>query len=154
MIEAITKVVTIKEKEKTFYFLLQKLTPWQQTDLMAELVKIICKGSPNNSKDVEQALHLIMQSQHVVEEADKKKVNTEAIHLVIQAIKGALASLSKPDRDQIFRMLLSNLKIDISKEGKGSYMAASLENLDQYFDTYWGILSLLKEAFMFNLGFF
>lgn len=154
--------ITIEDNGKIVNFIVKRLNPEDQLNFIVKLIGIIAKGSIANSKTIEQVLHNAIFSGKKIEgleeeQAEQKKKDEAAKtmgDLIREATKGALATLSKEDKDFIFAELLKNVKIDAGTHGSGSYIAdATWEELNHRFDSFIGPMKLIKEVAFINFEF-
>lgn len=140
---------SIQDNEKIINFIANRLAPFEQFNLILKLIGIVSKGSLTNTAQVEQVLHNVFQTGKEVENADSK-VDVNTFTLILDAIKGALATLSEHDRDWLLTELLKNVKID---KGQNYIVNATIEELNSQLSGFRPILKLLTELIKINLGF-
>lgn len=140
---------SIQDNEKIINFIANRLAPFEQFNLILKLIGIVSKGSLTNTAQVEQVLHNVFQTGKEVENADSK-VDVNTFTLILDAIKGALATLSEHDRDWLLTELLKNVKID---KGQSYIVNATIEELNSQLSGFRPILKLLTELIKINLGF-
>lgn len=139
---------SIQDNDKKINFIVNRLAPFEQFNLILKLIGIVSKGSLTNTAQVEQVLHNVFQTGKEVENADSK-VDVNTFTLILDAIKGALATLTEHDRDWLLTELLKNVKIE-----KESYLIpATIEELNSQLSGFRPILKLLTELVKINLGF-
>lgn len=139
----------IKDGENTIKFIADRLAPFEQFNLILKVIGIVAKGSQTNTKQVEQVLHNVFQTGTVVEGV-KSDIDVNTFALILDAIKGALATLSEEDRDWLLFELLKNVKIDC---GQSYIVKATIEELNKRLSGFKPILKLLTELVKINLGF-
>lgn len=140
---------SIQDNEKIINFIANRLAPFEQFNLILKLIGIVSKGSLTNTAQVEQVLHNVFQTGKEVENADSK-VDVNTFTLILDAIKGALATLNEHDRDWLLTELLKNVKID---KGQNYIVNATIEELNSQLSGFRPILKLLTELIKINLGF-
>lgn len=135
----------INNKEKRLNFIIERLKPFEQFNLIIKIISIVSKGNATS----EQTLHNLFQTGKEVEGAGKAE-NVVPMKLILDMIKGALAELSDKDRDWLINELLKNIKIDC---GQGYIVHASQTELDERCHSFQPIFKLLQQAVKINLGF-
>jgi hypothetical protein len=140
---------SIQDNEKTLNFIAIRLEPFEQWNFILRIIGIVSKGSLTNSAQVEQVLHNIFQTGKEVENV-KSKADVNTFALVLDAIKGALATLSDNDRDWLLTELLKNVKID---KGQSYIITATIDELNNELSGFKPIFKLLAELVKINLGF-
>lgn len=139
---------SIQDEKNTLNFIALRLEPFEQFDLILKVIGIVAKGSLSNSAQVQQVLHNVFQTGKEVEDTSKIDVNSFA--LILDAIKGALASLSGEDRDWLLSELLKNVKLDC---GQSYIVQATREELNKRLSGFRPIIQLLTKLVKINLGF-
>lgn len=140
----------INNKEKKLNFIVERLKPFEQFNLILKIISIIAKGNTTNSSQVEQALHNVFQTGTEIDGADKLKKDVAPLKLILDAIKGALAELSEKDRDWLINELLKNTKIDC---GNSFIIPATSDELNERLSSFQPIFKLLSQLVKINLGF-
>lgn len=138
-----------KEMNHKLNFIVERLKPFEQLNLILKIISIIAKGH-SESAQIEQALHNIFQTGQQVEQS-KEKAEFSSLQLIIDAVKGALASLSDTDRDWLINELLKNVKLDTGHPTLKP--KATVEELNERCDSFHPIFKLLSELIKINLGF-
>lgn len=141
--------INIDDKGNNLKFFVKRLKPFEQCNLILRLISIISKGSVDFSSEVEQALHNVMQTGQQIEKTSTKNTNNTPFKLILDAFKGALASLSNDDRDWLINELLKNVTIDFS----GIKRKATIDELDTVMSGFQPVFKLMTELVKVNLGF-
>lgn len=146
------KIVTYSfdDKGKKINFIIERLKPFEQFNLILKIISIIAKGNKENSDHVEQTLHNLFQTGKDLKGSEKVKNDAAPFKLVIDALKGALAELSDKDRDWLINELLKNTKID---RGNNYVVQATCDELDSLLSGFQAIFKLLSQLVKINLGF-
>lgn len=140
---------TIKDEKNELNFIAIRLAPFEQFNLILKIIGIVAKGSIANSAQVEQVLHNVFQTGKEIEDS-AKNVDINSVTLILDAVKGALATLSDEDRDWLLNELLKNVKLDC---GQSYIIQATKEELNNRLSGFKPILKLLTELVKINLGF-
>lgn len=133
-------------------FAAKKLSAIDASFLVIKIMGIVAKGSTGKVDDyLEQVLHNLFQTGHTVE--GLKSGSDEALvgGIVLTAAKGALASLSNKDRDDLISTLIAGLEIVESVSFK---TPATLQELNHRLSSFQAFFKLLMELIKINLGFF
>lgn len=134
---------------KIVTFIITRLKPFEQFNLILKIISIIAKGAKESDKvKVEKSLHSILNTGKNFD--DNISGDLLSLNMLLDAIKGALSSLSDNDRDWLVAELLKNVKIDC---GNNYIVKATQEEIDQRISGYSGIFKLLIEIAKINLGF-
>ena len=139
----------IIDGENTVTFCGERLKPFEQFNLILRIIGIVAKGSKNSSPQVEQALHNVFQTGTTIE-TGKGTVNIDSFTLILDAIKGALSSLSDDDRDWLLKQLLKNVQI---QAGTALKVDATIDEINDRFSGFQPIIRLLIHLVKVNLGF-
>ena len=143
----ISKIV-ITEKDKTIEFEIERLKPSKQFNLLLKVIGVVAKGSNTASAQVTQVLHNQLKTGVDVPGKEQEQAwSGDSLTLILDAVKGALASLSDTDRDEITGTLLSNVKVVVTPELK---RPATMDELDKRFTSFTSIIKLLKEVITAN----
>jgi len=138
-----------KENNHKLNFIVERLKPFEQFNLIMRIISIISKGH-HDSEKVEQILHNTFQTGKKIEKLGKD-TEVNSLQLILDALKGALAELSDKDRDFLVNELLKNVKIDTGHPTLK--LDATIEELNQRLDTFHPIFKLLAQVLKVNLGF-
>ena len=140
----------INTDNKQLNFIVERLEPWEQFNLIIKIISIVANGHMTQSPMVEQILHNFFQTGVVVSDANKEEVGKKAFAVLIEAIKGALGSLLDSDRDFLISELLKNVKID---RGNKYIVQATKEELNGWFTSFKPIFKLIAQLVKINFGF-
>ncbi len=149
------KIVTFSIEDKGIIkgrldFIVERLKPFEQFNLILKIISIIAKGGAGNSAQLEQTLHNVFQTGKEVDGVKDMANDIAPFKLILDAIKGALAELSEKDRDWLISELLKNVKIDC---GNSLTFKATTEELDNRCTSFQPIFKLLQQLVKVNLGF-
>ena len=143
------KEFIIVENNNEFKFYAPKLKAFKQLDVIMDIIRIVARGSVTNKLEVEQILNNLFQTGAKIEGVDNK-IETPAITLLVDAIKGALANLDGDTLNTLLNKLMFGLTIEI---GNNQVIKATKEELDNRFSSWKSLLQLTKELIRHNLGF-
>ena len=133
-------------------FVAKKLPATEQGCLILRIIGIIAKGAGDKvDAHLEQLLHNLFQTGHSVEGVKAGPDAASAGGLVLNAAKGAIATLSNKDRDELISTLIANVEIVESAVFK---TPVTLQELNNRLSSFQAFFKLLLELIKINLGFF
>lgn len=130
----------------------KKLSAIEQSFLILKIIGIIARGAGDKvDACLEQFLHDLFKTGYKVEGAKAITDVDGAGGLVLNAVKGAIATLSNKDRDELISSLIMKLEIVESAVFK---TPATLQELNTRLFSFQAFFKLLMELVKINLGFF
>jgi hypothetical protein len=133
-------------------FVAKKLPAVEQGFLILRIIGIIAKGAGDRVDSyVEQILHNLFQTGHQVDGVKNGIDTASAGGLVLNAVKGAVATLSNKDRDDLIATLIAGVEIAESAHFK---TPVTIQELNQRLFSFQAFFKLILELIKVNLGFF
>lgn len=133
-------------------FIAKKLPAVEQGFLVLKIIGIIARGAGDKvDVHLEQLLHDYFQTGHKVEGIKNNNYEERAGSLVLNAVKGALATLSTKDRDELINTLIVTVEFVESAVFK---TPVTLQELNQRLSSFQAFFKFLGELIKINLGFF
>lgn len=133
-------------------FVAKKLPAIDQGFLVIRIIGIIAKGAGDKvDAHLEQLLHNLFQTGHQVDGVKGGLNEASAGGLILNAAKGAIATLSNKDRDDLIATLISGVEIVESTIFK---TPVTIQELNQRLSGFQAFFKLMLELIKINLGFF
>ena len=131
-------------------FQIERLSPSKQFKLLLKIIGIVAKGDVDYSAQIQQVFHNQLQTGEQVDTSTENKYEGSTLSLIVNAVKGALSTLSDEDRDYLINSLLENVTILPNEATPTLIIKATLEQLDKRLKNYTQIFNLLKEVIVVN----
>ena len=131
-------------------FQIERLSPSKQFKLLLKIIGIVAKGDVDYSAQIQQVFHNQLQTGEQVDTSTENKYEGSTLSLIVNAVKGALSTLSDDDRDYLINSLLENVTILPNEATPTLIIKATLEQLDKRLKNYTQIFNLLKEVIVVN----
>jgi len=133
-------------------FVTKKMSSVEAGFLVIKIIGIVARGAGDRvDAYLEQILHNLFQTGYTVEGVKNTTDAGSVGGVVLSAVKGAIATLSNKDRDELISTLITGVEIIESAVFK---TPVTLQELNTRLCSFQAFFKLIFELIKINLGFF
>ena len=131
-------------------FIITKLAPSKQKNLLFKIAQMMCKGSLSYPKSVENLINNRLQTGVTVDNSAEDIAGKTVGEILLDAVKGSIATMSESDRDSLIASLLECVKVQPNAEVPSLLYPATDVELDKRLSDGLQYFKLIGEVIKIN----